>query len=402
MVLLFLYILIFHFIKKELKLNTKSETKIFLICTLVSCLLAIPYRMYLIAQGYEYGLANFDMQLYTTMAEQIKDLGIRESFTAMANNWTFSQINPIQIWGYRFYVFFLKYSIYKWTFLPPVLSIYLVSIWQLLLAAYSILMVYNSIQEEHIRYKNLSLFLMLIAPPIWYGCVRLLRETYMLYCMAGMICTLCRHERHWELKLLLYAVALTIFRPYYTVAMLPLLLLLHGREKLALFMESAIFIVLTAICVLQRVGLYNIVAVILSPNFYNQTKGFWQGPFDVLEVSGQIQFINFIGSVWNIVVVTFAVGSLIITKKLNLKNWCAFGVILDICMIYAIAYGGTTELRHKMFFVVPLVIMLNAGEFGLSQNVCGKGSGISKKAFMISFCVAILLIISIMVLGLVS
>lgn len=402
MVLLFLYILIFYFIKKELKLNTKSETKIFLLCTLASCLLAIPYRMYLIAQGYKYGLANFDMQLYTTMAEQIKDLGVRESIAAMANNWTFSQINSIQIWGYRFYVFFLKYSIYKWTFLPPVLSIYLVSIWQLLLAAYSMLMVYNSIQKEHIQYKNLSLFLMLVAPPIWYGCVRLLREAYMLYCMAGMIRTLCRHERHWKLKLLLYAVALTIFRPYYTAIMIPLLLLLYGREKLALFMESAIFIVLAAICVQQRVGLYNIVAVVLSPNFYNQTRGFWQGAFDVSETSGQIQFINFIGSVWNIVVVIFALVSLIIARKLNLKNWCALGVILNICMVYAIVYGGTTELRHKMFFVVPLIIMLNAGEFGLSQNVCSRGRRISKKAFMISFCMATLLICSILVLGLVS
>lgn len=402
MVLLFLYILILYFIKKELKLNTKSETKIFLLCTLVSCLLAIPYRMYLIAQGYEYGLANFDMQLYTSMAEQIKDLGVRESFAVMANNWTFSQINPIQIWGYRFYVFFLKYSIYKWTFLPTVISIYLVSIWQLLLASYSILMIYNSIQQEHIKYKDISLFMMLIAPPIWYGCVRLLRESYMLYCMAGMICVLCRNERHWRLKLLLYAVALTIFRPYYTIVMLPLLLLLHDREKLALLIESAIFIVLTAICVLQRVGFYNIVAVVLSPNFYNQTKGFWQGPFDVLEISGQIQFINFIGSVWNVVVVTFALFSLTIARRFSLKNWCAFGVILDICMIYAIAYGGTTELRHKMFFVVPLVIMLNAGEFGLSKNVHGKGRGISKKAFMVSFCVTILLIFSILVLGLVS
>lgn len=401
MVLLFLYILIFYFIKKELKRNTKREKKIFLVCTLVSCLLAIPYRMYLISQGYEYGLANFDMQLYTTMAEQTKDLGIRDSFAAMSNNWTFSQINPIQIWGYRFYVLFLKYSIYKWTFLPLALSIYLVSIWQLLLAMYSMLMVYNSIQEEHIQYKNLSLFLMLIAPPIWYGCVRLLREAYMLYCMAGMIRTLCRHERNWKSKLLLYAAALTIFRPYYTVVMIPLLLLLYGREKMALFMESSIFIVLAAICVQQKIGIYNIVAVVLSPNFYNQTRGFWQSAFEVSETSGQIQFINFIGSVWNIVVVIFALVSLVITKKLNLKNWCALGVILDICMVYAIAYGGTTELRHKMFFVVPLIIMLNNGEFGLTRNVHSKGGRISKEAFIISFCVIMLLSFSILIIGLI-
>lgn len=402
MVLLFLYILIFYFIKKELKLNTKRETTVFLLCTLISCLLAIPYRMYLIAQGYEYGLANFDMQLYTTMAEQTKNLGFRETFDAMASNWTFSQTNPIQIWGYRFYVCFLKYSVFKWTLLPPTLSIYLVSIWQLLLASYSILTVFNSIQKEHIRYKELSLFLMLVAPPIWYGCVRLLREAYMLYCMAGMIRTLCRHERYGKFKLLLYAVALTLLRPYYTVAMLPLLLLLYGREKLALFVEGMILIVLIAICVLQRVGFYNVVAVVLSPNFYNQTRAFWEGAYDVSAASGQIQFINFIGSVWNIVVVFFALASLFIARKVNLKNWCAFGVILDICMVYAIAHEGTTELRHKMFFVVPLVIMLNVGEFGLSKNVHSKSGGISKEVFMISFCVAILLILTILVLGLVS
>lgn len=401
MVLLFLYILLLFFIKKELKLSNVSERKIFLLCTITLCSLAIPYRMYLISQGYEYGLANFDMQLYTTMAEETKNLGILESFAAMSNNWTFAQVNLLQIWGYRFYVLFLKYSIYKWTVLPVVYSVYLVSIWQLLLALYSMLVVYNSIKKDHIIYNNLSLFLMLMAPPIWYGCVRLLRETYMLYCIAATIRVLCRREQHRGIKILLYLVILTIFRPYYTLFMIPLLLLLGGRERISLAIEGGIFIGLAAICIVQKVGILDVLGVILSPNFYNQTKAVWEDAFKIHEATGQIQFINFIGSLWNAVVVIYAVLSLTIVRHLSIKSWCNFGVILDLCMLYAIAYGGTTELRHKMFFVIPLIIILNDSKFAVLENVNGNGSEISKNAFIVSFCLGILLICSILIIGLI-
>lgn len=399
MVLLCLYILILYLILRELKLNSKTEKKVFLLCTILSCSLAIPYRMYLIYQGYEYGLSNFDMQLYIAMAEQIKDLGISESFAAISNNWTFSKINPVQIWGYRFYILFLKFSIFKWTFLPVEASIYFVSIWQLLLASYSVLIVFNSIKKEFIKYDSISLFLMLVAPSIWYGCVRLLREAYMLYCIASMVRTLCRKERNCTLKIVLYSVILTIFRPYYTVFIFPLLLLLYGKEKMSLVIEGGIFIILAIICILQGIGPYKILGVVLSPNFYNQTRAVWQNAFEVSERGGQIPFINFIGSIWNIVMVIYSIISLTISRNLNIRSWCSFGVILDMCILYAIVYGGTTELRHKMFFAIPFIIILNNGEFSLSGRENSKSVGISRRAFVINFCLCILLFFSFMIIG---
>ena len=401
MLLLFLYFLILYLIKREIRLNNKRERTIFLLCAILSCLLAIPYRMYLIHQGYEYGLANFDMQLYVGMAEQIKDLGIRKSIATMSNNWSFSQINLLQIWGYRFYVFFLKYSIYKWTILSVEFSIYLVSIWQLLLASYSVLIVFNSIKKGYLKYNSISLFFMLTAPSIWYGCVRLLREVYMLYCIARMIQILCRKERYCALKIIIYTVILTIFRPYYTVFVFPLLLLLYGKEKLSLAIEGGIFIFLAIICVVKGIGPYNILGVVLSPNFYNQARNVWQNAFEVTARSGQIPFINFIGSIWNIVMIIYAILSLTISRNHSMRSWCSFGVILDICMLYAIVYRGTTELRHKIFFVIPFIIMLNNGGFSLSGNENNRSAGLSRKAFAINFCLGILLVLSILIIGLI-
>lgn len=72
----------------------------------MSCLLVISYRLYLISQGYEYGLANFNMQLYMTMADQTKNIEICETFDAMENDYTFLHTNPLPDMGISFFRLF--------------------------------------------------------------------------------------------------------------------------------------------------------------------------------------------------------------------------------------------------------------------------------------------------------
>ena len=68
------YVILFALIKKEIKENTIDEKRIFIFCAVVTCSLAIPYRIFFVSVGYKYGLANLDMQYYMSLAEQIKDI----------------------------------------------------------------------------------------------------------------------------------------------------------------------------------------------------------------------------------------------------------------------------------------------------------------------------------------
>ena len=399
MAIICIYIFLLYLIKREIKINDEKEKRIFLICALISCLLAIPYRLYLISQGYENGLANLDMQCYMSLANQIKNMNISEGFHTIASHWNFIFVNAIQMWGYRIYIYFLVVTIYKWTFLPVEVSVFLVSIWQLLLAAYSILRIYNSIRSKFVKYRYFSLFMMLLAPSIWYGCVRLLRDVFMLLSIEIMISALCRKERYWKLKIVASMVILIVLRPYYAVFMVPLLLMLNGRERLSMMVEIGIFAILAVVCLVKNTGLVTIIGVVLSPSFFNQAKTVWQDAIEVSTQGGQIPIINFIGSIWNFIMVIYAMISLGISRKLNLRCWCSLGLMLDISMIYAISYGGATELRHKMFFVIPLVILLNNGDFSFWGSLDSQGNQISRQAFAVNFLLVMFLVICFLLYG---
>lgn len=393
MILIGFYIWTLNSIKKELKQNSRKEKQIFIICTMLLCFLAIPYRSYLISQGYENGLANLDMQYYTSLANRIKDMSISDGFRTISHHWNFAQSNFIQIWGYRLYIYFLVVTVYKWTMFSVTTSIYLVSIWQVILGLYSMLRIYNSIKEDFIRQKNTSLFFMLMAPPVWYGCVRLLREAFMLLCMEIMICALLRKEGKWRLRILLSMIVLTILRPYYAAFMVPLLFLLIGKEVWALAVEAGMFVLLCVVSAVVHVAPITVLSVVLSPNFFNQVIYVVK---DALEVSstGQIPLIIFIGSIWNFVLLFYSVLSLIFNRNLNYRCWCSLGLILDICMTYSIRFGGASELRHKMFFVIPYIILLNNGEF----NFAGENG---RRAFVMNFGLVMFMTLYVLIVALI-
>lgn len=364
MVLLLLYILIIILIRKELRLCNFKERFYFFVCTFLSCILAIIYRTYLINSGIEYGLANLDMQYYMSLAEQIQDMSISGGFAAISAHWNFANANFLQIWGYRFYIYFLTYSVFKWSFLPVVTSVYLVSIWQLLLASYSVLKIYNTLKDRFIRFRYMSLLLMLTAPPIWYACVRLLRESFMLLLIALLISVVCKKSHAWIFKSIILLLFLTVFRPYYAVFMIPLLLIINDKTKLAFAIEGGLFIVLAVLAILRGVNPIDIVGVVLSPNFFNQVKNIILDLSTIYEVSNEIPALTFIGSVWNIIMLYYAAISLFFNRRISMICWCCIGIILDICIIYGIAFAGATELRHKMFFVLPFILILNMGALG--------------------------------------
>lgn len=379
MLLVALYIIVIILISRELRYNTSAERKIFTICMIVGSMLAVPYRDFLISEGYKYGLANLDMQYYMTLAEQIKDSSIQSGFSTISHHWNFANVNFIQIWGYRLYIYYLVAVVFKWTMFPVVTSVYLVSIWQIFLANYSVLRIFNAIKDKFIVYNNASLLLMLIAPPIWYGCVRLLREPFMLLAMEMIICSIRWKEKRWIIKFVIGFVLLTIMRPYYSLFMIPLILLIINKERIALAIETAIFFVLSILCSYLHITSLNILGVVLSPNFFNQVNNISNGILSVDYISGQIPLILFIGSIWNIIMLFYSIISLLINRKFNIKCWCCAGLILDVCMIYSLSFGGTTELRHKMFFVIPFIVLLNNGAFAyVDQN------GLSAKTVIIN------------------
>ncbi len=100
--------------------------------------------------------------------------------------------------------------------------------------------------------------------------------------------------------------------------------------------------------------------VALSPNFFTQVHYLNYSVEESLNRTGYIAIINYIGSVWNLFMLFFSVLALLSSNRARTSIGSVF-LILDICMLYALAYGGTTELRHKMFFVVPYLILLNNG-----------------------------------------
>lgn len=375
MALLILYFLILFYIKKEIELCNAKEFLIFMGCILASCSLGIIYRTYLISEGIEFGLANLDMQYYVSLARSIQDMTFGDGFYTISSHWNFENANFIQIWGYRFYIYFLSFTIFKWSFLSVEISIYLVSIWQLLLAAYCTLKLYNVLKDRIFSFKYTTLLIILLAPPIWYGCVRLLREPFLLLCITLSICCICNKEKLWLLKLCLYLIFLFILRPYYAVFMIPLLLMINNKIKAAFIIEGVIFIALVVLCGIRGINPITIFGVVLSPNFFNQIKYVIFSLFANYGEVGVITVVNFIGSIWNLVILYYTFLSLFLNRHIDIICWCSAGIILDICMTYGLAFSGDTELRHKMFFVFPLIIILNKGAFA-QMNVAKRQTNI--------------------------
>lgn len=392
MILVLMYFIIILLITKELKLCDFKERFYFWVCTFLSCIFAIIYRTYLINEGIEYGLANLDMQYYMSLADKIQDMSINDGFATISAHWNFANVNFIQIWGYRFYIYFLSFSIFKLSFFPTVVSVYLVSIWQLLLAAYSVLKIYNTIKNKFICFRYSSLILMLSAPPIWYACVRLLREPFMLLLIALLVSVVLKKNHIWLFKTIILLLLLTVFRPYYAVLMIPLLLILDNRIKLAFLMEGGLFVILAVLSVIRGTDPISILGVVLSPNFFNQVKNVVVNSSVVSEVSGEIPLISFIGSIWNIIMLYYIGASIVLSRRLSMICWCCMGIILDICMIYGIAFAGATELRHKMFFVLPFILILNSGALSQMESNRRQTSVIVSAAILANFLVGYALI----------
>ena len=358
MVLFITYLVILIWIKRESRENDFSELRIFYLCVTIGVILAIVYRAVLIGLGIKYGLSNLDMKNFMRMAKLVSGMTISEGFLFVAGDWSMVRANPIQLCGYSLYVFYLAFSIYKWNILSVETSVYLVSIAQILLANLSMLIIYNTLKERCFSHPKLSLFLLLISPPIWFGCVRLLREAIMLICIALILRIYLRKEDKWILKLIVPVILLTIMRPYYTALMVPLCLLIEDEDRVVNKVNTIIFIGLCGYCVYRRISPTSVIGVALSPNFFNQVHYLNYSIEESLARTGYIAIINYIGSVWNLFMLFFAVFALLSNNRTKTSIGLVF-LILDICMLYALAYGGTTELRHKMFFVIPYLILLN-------------------------------------------
>lgn len=382
MVLLFLYFLILYYIRKEIRLCSTKEFTYFTVCTIISCFLAIAYRTYLISSGIKLGLANLDMQYYMSLAETIQDMSFNDGFNTISSHWNFISVNFIQIWGYRFYIYFLVFTIFRWSFLSTESSVYLVSIWQLLLAAYCILKLYNVLKDKLFTFRHTTLLIMLLAPPIWYGCVRLLREPFMLLFITLSICCICNKQKFWLLKLSIYLLFLFILRPYYAVFMIPILLMIDNKIKTAFIIEGGIFVLLAVLCIIRGVNPLSIVGVILSPNFFNQIENILFDLFTINGVSGEVPVISLIGSIWNLIVVYYVALSIFLNRNISAVCWCNMGIILDLCMTYGLAFGGSTELRHKIFFILPLIIILNHGALS-HMSIAGRQKTIVISGFLL-------------------
>lgn len=360
MVLLITYIAIFIWIKHETRENDFSELRMLYLCMAMGVVLAIIYRAVLIGYGIEYGLSNLDMRNYMRMAKKVSDIPLSNGLLSIASDWSMAKTNAIQLSGYSLYVYYLAFAIYKWNILSVETSVYLVSIAQILMANLSMLIIYNTLKERCFSHPKLSLLLLLIAPPIWFGCVRLLREAIMLLCIALILRIYLRKEEKWIVKLIVPTILLTIMRPYYTALMVPLCLLIEDEDRIVNKINPALFIGLFGYCVYRRISPTSVIGVALSPNFFNQVHYLNYSIEESLARTGYIAAVNYIGSVWNLVMLFFAIVALLSRNRARTSIGLVF-LILDICMLYALAYGGTTELRHKMFFVVPYLILLNNG-----------------------------------------
>lgn len=369
MILILSYVFLLVHIKNELKRSATDERLLFGVMTVAAAILAIPYRNFLISVGFKFGLANLDMQYYMDLAERIQDMSLEDGFRTISSHWNFALVNPIQIWGYRMYIYFLVICVFKTSVFSVTFSVYLVSILQVIVGEYATLCIYNSLKYKGlISHRIASLFFLLSAPAIWYGCVRLLREWIMLLCMSSAIKAVSYKYKNWKVYFICSLVVLFVLRPYYVVFLIPILMILQGNERKAMITASFFLLLLLGICLLMKIGPLKIVGVFLSPNFFNQVKILMQPASEVAKESGQIPIINYIGAVWNMLVLIYAVWALCFSKKMNSIAVCCAELIIGMSMIYAITYGGVTELRHKLFFVVPYVLIINVGSWPLSRE----------------------------------
>ena len=182
----------------------------------------------------------------------------------------------------------------------------------------------------------------------------------MILCMALLVKFVCSETKYKMSKILLVFLILTLIRPYYSVLFIPLIFMLAEKKQWAYFSSIFFFCILVIICLFSGTSLMQIVGVFLSPNFFNQAQYLTQSTAEVVLNTGYIPIINYIGSVWNLFMLLFAVFALLYQRK-NPLIFISIAMILEMCMIYAFQYNGVTELRHKMFFVIPYVILFNEG-----------------------------------------
>lgn len=360
MCIIAIFIVLFWAMNRELKNNIYIEKRVFFNCSLIAVLLAIIYRIYMTSLGFEYGMANSDMKTYFLLAENIRQLNIIDGFKYISSYWRFKSTNPISLIGYGLYIGFLSFTVFKWNFFSLEISVFLISIFQVLLSMYSSMIIYNVLKDKIFIYKKISLVLLLLAPSVWIGSVRLLRECFMYLCIALIIRMSVSEVKNKIIKITILFLILSIFRIYYSIVFVPFILMLNEQIKFSKIAGVVIFGTLFSICIFVSSSLTEVIGVFASPNFFNQASKLFVSEADGVLRTGYIPLVDYIGSLWNLfMLVMVAIAVFVGKKDVILIN--SVLMILNMCMIYAILYGGTTELRHKLFFVIPYMILFNRG-----------------------------------------
>ena len=161
---------------------------------------------------------------------------------------------------------------------------------------------------------------------------------------------------------------------------------------MALLMEGGLFGILAILSVMRGTNPISVLGGVLSPNFFNQVKNVVVNSSVISEVSGEIPLVSFIGSIWNIIMLYYIAVSIVLNRRISMICWCCIGIILDICMIYGIAFAGATELRHKMFFVLPFILILNSGALSQMESNRRQTSIIVSAVILVNFLVCYALI----------
>lgn len=367
MCIIAIYIVLFCYVNSELRNNEYREKRIFINCSFLAVLLAIIYRIYMTSLGFEYGMANSDMRIFFALAEEIASKSIIDGFKYVSSYWRFKAVNPISLMGYRLYIYFLSITVFKWNFFSIEMSVLLISIFQVLLSMYSGMVIYNVLKDRVFIYRKISLLLLLLAPSVWVGSVRLLRECFMFLCIALLIKISISDEKNKIIKLAIVFLILSLFRIYYSIVLVPFILLLNEQKKLSRIASITIFVTLFIICVVTSTSFLEVIGVFLSPNFFNQAGNLFVSESEGVLRTGYIPLVDYIGSLWNLFMLVMVAIAVFFGKK-DMIVFNSVTMIINMCMIYAIQYSGITELRHKLFFVVPYMILFNKGVNCINQR----------------------------------
>lgn len=374
-----------HTLKKDVKqFNRKEKNKVFFVL-LIYIMFMFYYIKYInsYSNTIGYGIPGADMLAHYNGALMMSKGAKWADLALIAKRFETISISTI---GYFLYTTFVYLNVFFFNVFPIGFNIYLLYLCQIILSIDACVK-FSNVFSSQSKYKPISYFLVLsLCIPFVVQATQLMRDIYFMWCIAYLMENVIFYNNNKDTftsskKIIISAKIITLFivcilLRYYTVMItIPLALFYFDKKDLSLTSSMGVFLLLLVgttiiVAIKDNFGIFwdmtkpvfsECVSFLMFPNIFNQTKYLlnWDFFFGTsIDVSGcNVPGIYFIMSVWNVVIIPFAIIGVFSKWREEKKNNIIYLLILlSIVMLYSITYDAI-DTRHKLFMSIPMAYL---------------------------------------------